>query len=608
MGGTKMYVVSLGFPNQFVYQYTLSTPWVVSSATYDGVAFAAGPAASLDTPRNLLVTDDGAKMYVTAYSLDPYSPPNTDFFIHQFTIGTPGNVSTAVYDNFKSNGFNVIMHPTIFYVNPTGTSYYTVNIDRIYKVDMSVPWDIDTGVPASNMYMGVYYFRNGEVSSAGNRMFLLDSTTKAVLQYNLSIPNDPMSAVYDDQKILTETANPQTLSFSGDGKFIYVTSVSGTNTYVYTLSTAWDITTAVYSSTQGGALGYEFLDSGRVALVRSSGGILRYPLNVPNDYFGSTDRILQSSYSTSGSTGWSSPFLVPPEQDGELIYITSTESIQQLEVIEGKAIAPWELVPYEFEITGLSTGFTAAFHGIRFNSTGTKMFLQTLTTIREYNLSTPWDANTGVLGNILTTSTEQTSARGLFFKPDGTALYICGTTSSNIHMYNLGTAWDISTAVYSGDVASFTTNSSAPADLYISPTGTKLFIVSSGATRIAQYTLGTPWNITTATYDTVLHTPTYVFTSISGFTWDPTGTMLFVSGARSLQPDRVVAFRVSTPWTLTGIKAMGFTLIRQLTTSVAGTGSVEIDPTGRKLYVPSTSTSGTYVGFVLTFSIGPPGA
>jgi hypothetical protein len=37
----------------------------------------------------------------------------------------------------------------------------------------------------------------------------------------------------------------------------------------------------------------------------------------------------------------------------------------------------------------------------------------------------------------------------MFFKPDGLVVYIVGSNSDVVFQYNLGTAWDISTASYS---------------------------------------------------------------------------------------------------------------------------------------------------------------
>ena len=58
--GTKMYIVDLG--NQNVYQYTLSTAWKVSTASYASLSISVSGQSS--NPFGLAFSPDGTKMYV----------------------------------------------------------------------------------------------------------------------------------------------------------------------------------------------------------------------------------------------------------------------------------------------------------------------------------------------------------------------------------------------------------------------------------------------------------------------------------------------------------------------------------------------------------------
>ena len=71
--GTKMYIV--GYNTDAVYQYTLSTAWDVSTASYASKSFSV---SSQDTvPTGVTFSSDGTKMYVVGHSSDA---------VHQYTV------------------------------------------------------------------------------------------------------------------------------------------------------------------------------------------------------------------------------------------------------------------------------------------------------------------------------------------------------------------------------------------------------------------------------------------------------------------------------------------------------------------------------------------
>lgn len=588
LNGTKMYVSGNGF---IIYQYTLGTAWNISTATYDNVSYDV-PELFSSPDDNLLITNDGTKMYATGYSEDPEDPPNTLLFTHQYTLGTPGDVSTATYDNFKTPGNTDDKNSYIFHIDSDGSNYYTILNGDVYKVALTTPWDIDTSVAVSSINLGAYEFSDGEVSTNGTKMYLLNRLTSVILEYTLSVPNDPMSAVYNAQYALP--TNATRMAFSNNGTSFNTFGSVGAQ---YSLGTPWDITTAVVAGTPG-INPDQYLDNGNVGIARTS-AISQYSLNPAYNILPSSTIAVQSSYFLSTATGFTNHnALVIPDSDNRKVYVNSTESILQLQVIDPKPIAPWELVPYRFKVDAFVTGFSTS-QSIRFSPTGLQMYLLTASNIvQQYELSTAWDVSTAVHASSFSVNTEQTTARGMFFKPDGTIMYICGSVSSNIHQYSLGTPWDISTAAYGGLVISVATNAGGPGDLYISPTGTTMYVLSTTLTRLVLYTLGTPWDITTAAFSATSNVQTYIFTTFHGLTVDPTGTLLFISGHRNLQQDRVISYRVDTPWTLTGFKINGHAVIGL---SSAANG-IEFDSTGRKLYV----AEGASAGRVFTYYTVPP--
>ena len=77
--GTKMYVI--GFDQDTIFQYTCSTPWSASSASYDSVSVV----TTATRPRSITRSIDGTKFYVVDV--------NT---LIQYDLSTAWDMSTAV--------------------------------------------------------------------------------------------------------------------------------------------------------------------------------------------------------------------------------------------------------------------------------------------------------------------------------------------------------------------------------------------------------------------------------------------------------------------------------------------------------------------------------
>jgi hypothetical protein len=142
--------------------------------------------------------------------------------------------------------------------------------------------------------------------------------------------------------------------------------------------------------------------------------------------------------------------------------------------------------------------------GLFFKPDGTKMYVTGFDgdDVNEYDLSSAWDISTASYLQNFSVSSQVVTPRGLFFKPDGTRMYTSGTTNDAIFEYLLSAAWDISTASY---IQSFSvvTQDNAPEDLFFNPDGTKMYVVGDQANRVYEYDLSTSWDISTASYNSV---------------------------------------------------------------------------------------------------------
>ena len=83
-------------------------------------------------------------------------------------------------------------------------------------------------------------------------------------------------------------------------------------------------------------------------------------------------------------------------------------------------------------------------------------------------------------------SSQDINPKGLFFKPDGSKVYIIGQIGDDINEYSLSTPWDISTMTF---VQGFDVSSQDvfPNDLFFKPDGSKVYIIGTEWKKINEY-------------------------------------------------------------------------------------------------------------------------
>ena len=109
--------------------------------------------------------------------------------------------------------------------------------------------------------------------------------------------------------------------------------------------------------------------------------------------------------------------------------------------------------------------------------------------VNEYDLSTPWDISTASFNQNFSVSAQETSPQDVFFKPDGTKMYVLGSGGDDVNEYDLSTAWDISTASFL-QLFSVVSQMTAPKGIFFKPDGTETFVVGSTSDKVFTYSLG----------------------------------------------------------------------------------------------------------------------
>ena len=240
--------------------------------------------------------------------------------------------------------------------------------------------------------------------------------------------------------------------------------------------------------------------------------------------------------------------------------------------------------------------------GLSFKPDGTKMYVIGLTgdDVNEYDLSTPWDVSSAVYLQLFSVAAQETDPRGMFFKPDGAKMYVVGGDGGDVNEYDLGTPWDISTAVWL-QLFSVAAQEITPQGLFFKPDGTKMYVIGSIGDDVNEYDLSTPWDVSSAVY-LQLFSVAAQETDPRGMFFKPDGAKMYVVGGDG---GDVNEYDLGTPWDIsTAVWLQLFSVAAQEITP----RGIFFKPDGTKMYVLGTAGDNVNeydlrsVNNILTFS------
>ncbi len=141
--GLKLYIVKPILRR--IYQYTLSTAWLVSSASYDSVFFSMS--AQITSPYDLHFNAAGTKFWVTG---------NTNKALFQYTL-TAWDLSTAAYDSKTLDVSSETTSPVSNQLTALGANLYVGSASgkTVYQYDVVTPEDISTAFYGTGLTLTV---------------------------------------------------------------------------------------------------------------------------------------------------------------------------------------------------------------------------------------------------------------------------------------------------------------------------------------------------------------------------------------------------------------------------------------------------------------------
>lgn len=187
---------------------------------------------------------------------------------------------------------------------------------------------------------------------------------------------------------------------------------------------------------------------------------------------------------------------------------------------------------FEKKSIRFNTDFTIGATHCRFNNNGTKLFISGRYGFARYSCSTAWDVGSITRDNFTSfSSTIAESPYSMTFNSDGTKLIYNKASSKLMAQRTLSTAFDISTA---GTETTFDYSSQTPSDICwhhdMNADGTKLYLHQASTGALFSYSLSTAFDITTASYDSVAVTLNSGDGQNRGFSFSPDGKFMYQMG------------------------------------------------------------------------------
>ena len=344
---------------------------------------------------------------------------------------------------------------------PTNRTDYTVQASDITAVSNSLVIDMSKdGIQLINLSsQAVVSFTNTANLNEYKRVLLEFSTDPAYVDTTVSY-YDIVNSTFETGKsklVSAQDTSPAKIFFKPDGLKMYIFGF-GTNTiYQYALSTAWDVSTAVF-------------ETGKTKLVTAQD-------TSPTGIFFKPDGLKMYIVGTTADTVYQ--YALNPAWD---------VSTATFETGKTRSVAAQDTVPYS----------------VFFKPDGLKMYVNgsATNTIYQYALSTAWDVSTATFETGKTRnlpgSIPDTTTYDVFFRSDGLKMYTMGLSTDTVYQFGLATAWDVSTAYFeTGKFKSLAAQDVNPYGIFFKPDGTKMYMMGLTNKTVYQY------NTSITTQDTI---------------------------------------------------------------------------------------------------------
>ncbi|WP_405604475.1 beta-propeller fold lactonase family protein [Polaribacter sp. Asnod1-A03] len=505
----------------------------------------------------LLIVFNFSPFFIIAQSLE-YSGPNYfDITELEFAGVTNGITSYERTPNGMAFGDG-------------GTKFYTVGEsgDFISQFNLTTPYDLST-----MSHLDKYYYLASGVERlaqditfnlSGSKMYITGDFGNHIIEFDLGINWDVSSAIVNDIFDISEAifsyngssaTRPNGITFNNDGSKLYVLERDTDKIYQFNLSPAYDVSSAStgvvaeldVSTQESNPRGIAFNNDGSELYVIGMAGddINIYTFSSGNEY-----NLTSATYSTKYSIkdNETEPQEVIFDDIGSKFYVIGTDGMDvdeySLSINFDFTSAVTYIDSYKIETIEITI------HDVLFNIDGTKMYVagDALNSVSQFSLSIPFDISTIVFEDALFIGSQETFIRGIQFNNVGDKFYVVGSHSDDIEEYTVSTPFDLSSNV--SHLGSYDVNNddSNPSSFTFNNDGSLLFMLGNNTNRIIVYSLSTNYDLSgiasgpigSFSVDIDDNAPT-------GLAFKNDGTKFFVTGDEN---NKVYEYTLITPFDL----------------------------------------------------------
>jgi VCBS repeat-containing protein len=226
-----------GLSGRSLFQYTLSIPFDVSTASVSSDDHITVGGSWTTDNEAMRFNNDGTKLFVLFDSPNQ----NTSSYMYQYTLSTPYDITSTVTAGNSLRLGNQYKNYRTFLFNDDGSEMFISETGSIYKYTLSTSFDTSTA-SATSSYLSEGAVTGMQYNNDGTKLFTVYQTTTIgstakIIQWSLSTAYDPttassdMSTYFDTgETVIADGRVPtQFITFNNDGsKFFSFNHTNGT--------------------------------------------------------------------------------------------------------------------------------------------------------------------------------------------------------------------------------------------------------------------------------------------------------------------------------------------------------------------------------------------
>lgn len=334
---------------------------------------------------------------------------------------------------------------------------------------------------------------------AGDYVFVVDDGNNRVTRIAFATSYDIESTpTYTHLDVSSEDTSPSAVFFKPDGTKCFVLGNANDNIYQYSLTTAWDLSTASYDSV---SLSTSAAVSGYSLKFNSAGTKLAFASSAASNY---------KIYYTTLTTAW--------------------------DLSTAGALSTFDISNTALNVVAMSMSEDEKLFWIEDNSNGWVTQVDTGGTAFDFASAS---AN-AIPGNFYSFTAQTTNPRSIFMRPTGEQFYILDFNTDEVEEYSMTTDYDVSTASHVSSTSITTNTSQFGGGFWFSTDGTKMFVLDTSTDSMDEYDLSVAWDSSTASYNS---TKSLTASNDRGACFNAAGTRMYVVGS-----DEIEEFELTTAW------------------------------------------------------------